>query len=58
MLFTVFLQSFRCKRIQQKFEVKFNCQPQFYARAPGRVNLIGNFKGYKIKKQEIHEMHE
>lgn len=33
---------FRYNRIKSQFQTLFGAEPQFYARAPGRVNLIGN----------------
>lgn len=29
--------------LSEKFEKKFGEKPEFFARAPGRVNLIGKF---------------
>lgn len=29
--------------LSSKFEKNFGQRPEFFARAPGRVNLIGNF---------------
>ena len=34
---------FRYERIKQKFMTAYGVEPEFYARAPGRVNLIGKY---------------
>ena len=31
----------RYDKIKEKFVERYGCPPVFYARAPGRVNLIG-----------------
>lgn len=33
----------RLQNLKNTFETKFGESPQFYAYAPGRVNLIGNY---------------
>lgn len=33
-------------QLSEKFEKKFGHKPEFFARAPGRVNLIGKTKNF------------
>lgn len=43
LLFVVVLVICRIKKLKETFESKYGEPPLFYACAPGRVNLIGNF---------------
>ena len=43
---TVSIFFIRYEKIKEAFHSKFGCSPEFYARAPGRVNIIG--KGYYV----------
>jgi galactokinase len=41
----------RFKRLKERFKAQYGCLPQFYARAPGRVNIIGehiDYCGYSV----------
>ena len=41
----------RWKNLKDRFKMQYNCLPQFYARAPGRVNIIGehiDYCGYSV----------
>ena len=43
--FIIFLISRdKTKKVNDRFTEKFQDKPEFYARAPGRVNLIGMFQ--------------
>jgi N-acetylgalactosamine kinase len=39
-------ENVRYSKLTEKFELIYNCHPQFIARAPGRVNLIGEHIDY------------
>uniref|UniRef100_UPI00358F8D7E N-acetylgalactosamine kinase isoform X1 n=2 Tax=Myxine glutinosa TaxID=7769 RepID=UPI00358F8D7E len=48
----------RLARIEDHFKTKFGSTPQFYARAPGRVNLIGehvDYCGYSVLPMAIQQ---
>jgi hypothetical protein len=36
--------------LAENFEKKFGCKPEFFGRAPGRVNLIGKFYANSVVK--------
>ncbi|GFO03021.1 N-acetylgalactosamine kinase [Plakobranchus ocellatus] len=48
----------RCEQLRQKFLNKFGEEPAFFARAPGRVNLIGehvDYCGYSVLPMAIEQ---
>ncbi|XP_062581212.1 N-acetylgalactosamine kinase-like isoform X1 [Saccostrea cucullata] len=48
----------RLKKLTEKFKEKFDCEPNFYGRAPGRVNLIGehiDYCGYSVLPMAIEQ---
>uniref|UniRef100_A0A8C4RC51 Galactokinase 2 n=1 Tax=Eptatretus burgeri TaxID=7764 RepID=A0A8C4RC51_EPTBU len=48
----------RLARLEDLFKIKFGSTPQFYARAPGRVNLIGehiDYCGYSVLPMAIQQ---
>ncbi|KAM3925568.1 N-acetylgalactosamine kinase [Leptodactylus fuscus] len=48
----------RLLKIKEMFIAKFGCEPSFYARAPGRVNLIGehiDYCGYAVLPMAIEQ---
>ncbi|XP_040269954.1 N-acetylgalactosamine kinase [Bufo bufo] len=48
----------RLLRLKEMFASKFGCEPLFYARAPGRVNLIGehiDYCGYAVLPMAIEQ---
>lgn len=51
----VLIVSDRLLNLKKTFETKFGVSPQFYAFAPGRVNLIGNLFYIVVKKQVLLE---
>nr|XP_002732930.2 PREDICTED: N-acetylgalactosamine kinase-like [Saccoglossus kowalevskii] len=53
-----FSQKDRYDRIQEIFRSKYDCDPAFYARAPGRVNIIGehiDYCGYSVLPMAIEQ---
>lgn len=50
--------SARLLLLKEKFTLKYGCEPSFYARAPGRVNLIGehiDYCGYAVLPMAIEQ---
>lgn len=48
----------RYQRLVDRFVSKFNCRPDFVARAPGRVNIIGehiDYEGYGVFPSAIEK---
>ena len=49
-------QAKRYKDLKAVFVAKYGCEPDFYARSPGRVNLIGehiDYSGYSVLPMAI-----
>lgn len=40
----------RLQNLAEAFKKKFGCEPEFFGRAPGRVNLIGKALFDKLKR--------
>ena len=48
----------RYERLVTTFESKYTCKPQFFARAPGRVNIIGehvDYSGYAVLPMALEQ---
>ena len=48
----------RCERLVEAFRDKYGCRPLFLARAPGRVNIIGehiDYSGYAVLPMAIEQ---
>ncbi|RMX46098.1 hypothetical protein pdam_00009363 [Pocillopora damicornis] len=48
----------RYEKIKEAFHSKFGCSPEFYARAPGRVNIIGehiDYCGYGVLPMAVEQ---
>lgn len=43
MILNFFILLYRLQNLKNTFETKYGESPVFYAYAPGRVNLIGNY---------------
>ncbi|KAJ7373758.1 N-acetylgalactosamine kinase [Desmophyllum pertusum] len=51
-------ESSRYEKIKETFHNKFGCPPEFYARAPGRVNIIGehiDYCGYGVLPMAVEQ---
>lgn len=48
----------RCERLVDAFREKYGCKPRFLARAPGRVNIIGehiDYSGYGVLPMAVEQ---
>jgi len=48
----------RYQKIKETFKRKYGCDPEFYARAPGRVNIIGehiDYCGYGVLPMAVEQ---
>ncbi|CAH3144648.1 unnamed protein product [Porites evermanni] len=48
----------RYQKIKETFQQKYGCDPEFYARAPGRVNIIGehiDYCGYGVLPMAVEQ---
>lgn len=54
------MQEARFAKLKKLFNEKFAAVPEFIARSPGRVNLIGehiDYEGFSVFPMAIHQVH-